>query len=84
MWCICVPPILLFIDFNFNKIRIPLRQIWFTVLITGIFLLTNYIGQIALHNNHVDLPYQPQNLNWNCRENYSYLVQKMDLNETAI
>jgi hypothetical protein len=44
MWCICMPPALLFIDFIFNKIRIPLRQIWFTVLITGVFFLTNYIG----------------------------------------
>jgi hypothetical protein len=52
-WCIIVPPVILFVDFLFNKIRIPLRQIWFTILVTGLFFL----------------------INWNCRENYSYLLR---------
>ena len=54
-----------------NKIRIPFHHVFYNIILTAIYFLITYVGQIF----DEDSPIYIQDLNWNCTTDWSYLVE---------
>lgn len=68
---IMFPLILLVIELILSKIRVPLRHVILNVIFTGFYLLVTYLYEVI---PKTALPVYPNNLNWTCKVNRSYLV----------
>mmetsp|Transcript_24621 Transcript_24621/g.38255 ORF Transcript_24621/g.38255 Transcript_24621/m.38255 type:complete len:147 (+) Transcript_24621:271-711(+) len=62
-WSHFVPAITFGIDLLVNKIRIPFRQIWITILFTALYLGWTFMAQLIQQD---EAPYL-SSLNWNCK-----------------
>ena len=57
------------IDIMINRIRIPWHHIFFTILLTLLYLFFTYLYQVARRDEAIYL----HSLNWNCEKDWSYL-----------
>ena len=58
------------VEMAVNKIRIPFHHVLYNILLTAVYFLCTYIGQIL----DDDLAVYLHDLNWNCQNDFSYYV----------
>ena len=70
MYANLLPLACLLLDMIINKVKIKVGHYWFVMLLTGLY----FAGTAFFEWNH-DYSIYPENLNWFCRYNLSYLYK---------
>ena len=74
-----LPMVVVLVELLINKVRIPLHHIIHSSFFSGLYILCAYVGQIASG----DVAAYPSRLNFNCMQNFYYLVNDIANDEAA-
>ena len=74
-WSTILPPICLVLELFLGRLKVPIQQVSITIFFSLSYFLTAYCIEVA---QDLNFPIYPNNLNWKCSQNQSYLVDVND------